>query len=268
MPRRRELPDDDALPSLPSFLNFRDAGGLDAGHGLRVRRGRLFRSEVPSGLTPRDRTGLAQVGIALAIDLRTARERSQSRAEHPAVARVLSIPLHEDPRWDVGLGHLARFLTAREDEHLFREHVGAYYRHLVRDRGPQIGAALQAIASAGGETSWLHCSAGRDRTGVVIALLHALLGVPDAALLAHFAESDAAYGARLARLTVALRALTLGRVPRGRIRTVLTTQPDILEEILDELRAQHGSIEGYLHEGCALGDGEIASLRAALLERA
>ncbi len=268
MPRAPEPWDRDALPALPSFLNFRDAGGIDAGNGQRVRRRVLLRSEVPSGLTAGDRSALEALDIALAIDLRTDRERGQRRAEHHAVARVLTIPLHEDPRWDVGLGHLARFLTAREGERVFRAHVGAYYRHLVSDRAAPIGAALRAIADTEGAPCWLHCRAGRDRTGVLVAILHALLGVPDAHVLAHFAESDRAFGARLARLTVVLRALTLLQVPRGRIRTVLTTQPDVLAEILDELRARHGSIEGYLRERCGLEAATVATLRASLLELA
>jgi len=264
--REHAPPADDALPALPSFLNFRDAGGLDAGHGQRVRRHVLLRSEVPSGLTARDRSALETLDITLAIDLRTERERGQRPAEHHGVARVLTIPLHEDPRWDVGLGHLARFLTARDGERVFRTHVGSYYRHLVTERGARIGGALRAIADTGGEPCWLHCRAGRDRTGVVVAILHALLGVSDAVLLAHFAQSDTAFGTRLARLTVALRALTLLRVPRERIRTVLTTQPDVLAEILEELRTRHGSIEGYVRESCGLDAGTVATLRASLLE--
>ncbi|MBX7196271.1 MAG: tyrosine-protein phosphatase [Sandaracinaceae bacterium] len=251
--------------SLERLPNFRDAGDLPTAEGRRLRAGRLFRSELPSLLSARDRAVLAGLSIALVCDLRTARERRRRPATVLATARRAWVPLHEDPRYDVGVGDLARFLVAREGEARFRAVVARYYRHLVLERASQLGAVLLALPQREGASSWVHCTAGRDRTGLVVALVQRTLGVPEPRVLASYRETDERYAVRLERLARVLRAATLRTVSDARMHTVLRTQPEILGTVLGELVARHGSIEGYVRQACGVGEEDLRALGRWLL---
>ncbi|MBN8612949.1 MAG: tyrosine-protein phosphatase [Deltaproteobacteria bacterium] len=255
------MPDALHLRSLP---NFRDIGGVPTRDGQRLTKGRVFRSERPHRIASADRVHLETLGVGLVIDLRTAADRTRNPAASIGRAHVRSIPLHEDPAFDIGLGHLARFLASEEGEARFRAFVAHYYRHLAHERAPQIGVAISAIARAS-EPVWIHCTAGRDRTGMLVAIAQSALGVPEDVVLAGFRETDLRYAVRLDRLRRVLRAITLLRVPDARIRAVLRCQSETLAEVLTELSSRHGSIEGYVREACGVDDATFAALRSSLI---
>lgn len=255
------MPDALHVRSLP---NFRDIGGVLTREGHALASGRVFRSERPHRISSDDRARLEALGVGLVIDLRTANDRAKNPAESIGHASVRSIPLHEDPSFDIGLGHLARFLASAEGEARFRAFVARYYRHLAHERGPQIGVAITAIARAS-EPVWIHCTAGRDRTGMLVAIVQSALGVPEDVVLAGFRETDLRYSVRLERLRRVLRAITLLRVPDARIRAVLRCQSETLAEVLTELSSRHGSIEGYVREACGVDDTTFAALRSSLI---
>ena len=245
--------------------NFRDAGDLPAAAGSRVRAGRLFRSEVPTGLDAADLARLQALGLGLVCDLRTDRERARRPVRALPVARRVHHPMHEDPRYDVGLRDLARFLVRSDGELQFHALVERYYRHLLFERAHATGALIESVAAHVDRPVWIHCTAGRDRTGVVIALLQRTLGVPEPLVLEGFRETDARYGRRLERVTRVLRALTLRRVSEARIHVVLRTQPELLTTLLGELTQRHGTIEGYLRQRCGVSEASVARIRDALL---
>jgi protein-tyrosine phosphatase len=247
--------------------NFRDAGDVPASGGARVRAGRLFRSEVPTRLDANDHARVAALGIGLVCDLRTERERARRPVHGLVVAHRVHHPLHEDPRYDVGLRDLARFLVRSDGELQFHALVERYYRHLLFDRARAIGALFTSIAEHAERPVWIHCTAGRDRTGVAIALLQRTLGVPEPRVLEGFRETDARYGQRLERVTRVLRALTLRRVSEARIHVVLRTQPELLASLLAELESRHDTIEGYLRQRCGVSEASIGRIRDALLSR-
>lgn len=265
--RRTGICSDDPVPDalrLRSLPNFRDIGGVPTRDGHRLTTGRVFRSERPHRIAPGDRARLETLGVGLVIDLRTAADRTKNPAAATGRAQVRSIPLHEDPSFDIGLGHLARFLASAEGEARFRAFVARYYRHLAHERAPQIGVAITAVAGAR-EPVWIHCTAGRDRTGMLVAILEGALGVPEDIVLAGFRETDLRYAARLERLRRVLRAITLLRVPDARIRAVLRCQSETLAEVLTELSSRHGSIEGYVRHACGVDDATFAALRSSLI---
>lgn len=258
---------DDPVPDalrLRSLPNFRDIGGVPTRDGHRLTTGRVFRSERPRRIASEDRIRLETLGVGLVIDLRTAVDRTKNPAASIGRARARSIPLHEDPSFDLGLGHLARFLASEGGEARFRAFVAHYYRHLAYERAPQIGVAITAIAGAS-DPVWIHCTAGRDRTGMLVAIVQSALGVPEDVVLAGFRETDLRYAARLERLVRALRAITLLRVPEARIRNVLRTQAETLADVLRGLERTHGSIEGYVREACGVDDATFAALRSSLI---
>jgi len=107
-----------------------------------------------------------------------------------------------------------------------------------------------------------HCTAGKDRTGVLSALVLTLLGVDEDAVVADYALS----GEAMTRL----RAKLLVKYPEGRetieaISEVFSAAPEQMEQLLDHLRAEYGSVSAYV-DGLGTTPAVIGALRAALLE--
>ncbi|HUA95973.1 MAG TPA: tyrosine-protein phosphatase, partial [Acidimicrobiales bacterium] len=153
--------------TLEGAVNFRDLGGYPAAGGRTIRWRTLFRADGLSRLTPTDRSVIRQLGIATVVDLRTSAEVERGR-----------FPVEEIP---VGFHHLP-LLDEVPDPQRFEiapGMLGAQYLEIARDAGRQIAQILSIIAERASHPVIVHCTAGKDRTGVLVAVLMALLGVDD-----------------------------------------------------------------------------------------
>jgi protein tyrosine/serine phosphatase len=108
----------------------------------------------------------------------------------------------------------------------------------------------------------VHCAAGKDRTGVLIAVLLGLLGVPDETIVADYALS--------AQAMTALRRKLIERHPEGeevitRANELFSAAPSNITNLLEVLRERYGSITAY-GEAAGIGPDVVASLRDVLLE--
>jgi protein-tyrosine phosphatase len=236
---------------LEGAVNFRDLGGYPAGDGRTVRWRSLFRADGLSHLTRPDRAIVRQLGIATVIDLRSRSEVDAGR-----------FPVDDIP---VGFHHVP-LVTELPDAELFQKvpgFVAAHYQDIARQSGAQVATALGIVAERHAHPVIVHCTAGKDRTGVLVAVILALLGVDDETIAADYALSAAAM--------TALRARLLERNPSWTelIETVgdvmFSATPDNITRLLGSLRGEYGSIEAY---AAAHGAGEtvVAGLRDALLE--
>ncbi|MDL5159718.1 tyrosine-protein phosphatase [Actinomycetospora termitidis] len=157
-------------------LNFRDLGGLPAGPGRRTRRGVLFRSDTLQALTDDDVALLVdRLGLEVVIDLRIGDEAVQ-QGRGPLVGRdvtYLNAPLRE---------------AEPNDEPPARQALLFSLMHLEAPTSV-LGSVIRAAAAFAGRPTVVHCAAGKDRTGLVVALLLALAGVDRAAIVADYLAS-------------------------------------------------------------------------------
>ena len=165
------------------LLNLRDVGGVKCADGRRVRRGRLFRSATPDFATPADVATLERLGIRAVLDLRTAPERtypvpaadgsSDGTTQWTTRAPLGHFAVHTIPLltqlWDPGM--LAA-TNARADRFLADR-----YLEMCERGAPMIVECFQLLANERATPILVHCTAGKDRTGVLVALLLATLGV-------------------------------------------------------------------------------------------
>lgn len=218
-------------PSAPRFLdlgglvNARDLGGWATEGGGRTRFGRVVRSELPRGRARAARDGLAHLGVRTIVDLRSSRER-----------RAAPGPFATDRRFEVVAVDVIGPVDAARDAGRLPAHDGDLARvyldvlALARDR---LLEALTAVRDAGPRGATLiHCSAGKDRTGLVAALLLRGAGV-DADRVA---EEYALTHERLAPLRPELMegAATLG-VPARTYARLLEARPEFLRPFLDRV---------------------------------
>jgi protein-tyrosine phosphatase len=235
--------------AIAGALNFRDVGGLPVGAAATTRRGVLFRSGTLARLDAPARAAIGRLGLRRVIDLRDDDEvnREQSRLD-PPVSDTLRVPLF--------LGSAASF---------FVEDLGLdeLYSRIVDDSAPALVEVARGVL--GSQPVLVHCTAGKDRTGVSIALILAAAGVDEDAIVADYARTAELLPAERNRRILAW--LRSAHPASGRLEELATASPErVMRSLLERLRATHGAPVEYLR-AAGLGDDEIRELRRILVAR-
>ena len=205
-------------------FNFRDLGGYATVDQREVRRGVLYRSDSLHRLSPADLARLAALPIRAVIDLRTHAELDEhGRVADHDTRRFEHIPC-EDGSDD--------YLQPRAD----------IYLAFAQLRSVQIASVFRFIAYEEGPIAF-HCFSGKDRTGVVSALLLSALGVPDAVIAEDFELSDRSLppATAWAEAHDTKWSAWIAAAPPG----VLSSPAEAMLEFLEKVRAGYGSIDGY-----------------------
>jgi protein-tyrosine phosphatase len=252
-----------------SLTNFRDIGGQQTSDGHVVKTGVLFRSEDLSRIKTRDLEQLRQLNLRLICDLRSPAEcrRRPSRVAADSSLRIVNIPLHDEAKLKGNGKLLLRCLLSKNGDAHFRAFCRGYYHHLAFERTALVGQVVSLLAREESLPALIHCTAGRDRTGFIAALIQLLLGVPYQTVLDEYLCTNDRYAPRLEKLLKLVRILTLFQVPSERVRLLLMAHPDSLAEVHDSIVREHGSIEGYLSDACSLDGQALKTLRQSLLVR-
>jgi hypothetical protein len=229
--------------------NARDVGGYPTADGRRVRWRALLRSDNLCRLTERGRGQLVAYGVRTIVDLRHADEHRIDPPPYGANTAPGAVPLYlSRPLYDLDdQGTLARL-------HWTRARYGANYCVLLDGFRRNAAAVFGAVAGAPDGGVLVHCHAGKDRTGVVVAVLLALAGVPTARIVVDYAISQQVLWPRWEADRLDAPTLPPPRAP-----------PEAMEEVLGWLEREHGGAEGYLR-AIGLGDEEVGRLRERLLD--
>jgi protein-tyrosine phosphatase len=230
---------------LPGTLNLRDLGGYPTSDGGTVRWRTLLRSDALHRLDDSGRAALAGFGLRTVVDLRTDEETENAPSGlHGTGARLFHVPLIRAE----GIGTLPPELAA-------------VYRHMIDDRGAAIAEAVGRLSADGALPGLIHCSAGKDRTGLVAALVLEVIGVPDEIIAADYALSAENLNADTAQVISQIQAISGGhRLDLG----VLGSPPELILATLARVRDQAGSVAAYLVRH-GLPQPAIDSLRGALV---
>lgn len=247
--------------------NFRDIGGYTTVDGRHVRWGEVYRSSELAKLTPADAARVDSLHVDTVVDLRTEEERS----------RAASVWTHEPPNvYASPKPSLApvmhTILAAAGTPEGARSGLIEFYSHMPDDYRTEYAAMFHRIA-AGDLPMLVHCTAGKDRTGVAVALLLTAVGVPrqtvvdDYSLTEKLVPPAAAAAQRPAPVGAAVPAASpLAQLPEESRRALWRSDPLYIEAALDSMQREYGSIDGYLERGLGLSKPEIKSLRKVLLE--
>lgn len=235
--------------ALPGMLNLRDVGGYRVtAAGGRTTWRCLLRSD---GLHRLDDAGageLGRLGLRTVIDLRSSAEAEIAPSPVDALAEHGALTLHI-PLLGADLTELPGTLAEIYD--------------FVIDRcGSAIGAAVRVLARPGALPALVHCTAGKDRTGLVVAFVLSAVGVPDLVVAADYALSSLYLDPQ--------NTQTIGQIQAdsglGASLTValLASPPELILRALDRARQRSGSVAGYLAE-CGVTAADLQNLRTALV---
>lgn len=239
---------------LSAPVNLRDLGGIRIAGGV-LREGLALRADDLAVITDDDAARLVSVGLTAVIDLRTSDEVALTGrgplAAHPVAYHHL--PLMESI--SVGMP---------EDGPFVIDHVamGEMYARMVETAAPQLASALGIIALSPGATAF-HCAAGRDRTGVLAAVLLLVLGADDDDIVTDYARTDPnmpaikkrmrpVMGVLLARMSFDLDTMTAMTLSEGPMDISMRT-------MLACLRERHGDALAPLR-AAGLSDAIVARL--------
>jgi protein-tyrosine phosphatase len=236
---------------VPGTFNFRDVGGLPARDGS-VRHGVLYRSDGLHRLGDEGRAVLRRLGVGTVIDLRDDNE-----------ARLMPDDLHG---LDVEVRRLPVFEGSGASQGERGISLEKLYHRIVTQHAPIVVDAVREIASSGDRAVLVHCTAGKDRTGVVVALTLLAAGVEREAVISDYIVTESHLAGEWLEEMVAL----IGRygIPdTPELRTLMGGSPrEAIEVALDEVERRHGTAREYLLAS-GLARHELESLEALLIER-
>ena len=225
--------------------NTRDLGGYAARSGRITGWRRFLRSDGLHNLTPEDQRSLWEYGVRLVVDLRTPEEisRQPDRWEACPELKSLGVPMLDRINSSFFQGRLPDTMSEM------------YCSLLDSPSGKEaVRQVFTAFMEAEGGVLY-HCTAGKDRTGVISMLLLKLAGVPDEAVIADYAATQGYMEKIFAEQRKAL--LKAGHsIPDH----VLASQPEEMARTLSHLTGRYGTVEQYL-AGCGLSPTQLCRLR-------
>jgi protein-tyrosine phosphatase len=231
------------------WFNMRDVGGYHAGDGQAVRWERLYRAAAPMRLTAYDLERVRVLGLRTQIDLRGADEAASSSPlselgieYHPAPVATLEMLPELDRRTGAGIS---------ADRYLAYLDLGA----------AGIRRTFELLAEPRTYPATVHCGLGNHRTGVLIALILEVLGVPRATIMLDYGFTNP----ELDRLAALWRERGWIDPGQATIDPLFRVRPEVIGEFLAMVDERHGGVEAYLRS-IGVPPSAITSLRAELLE--
>ena len=229
--------------SFDGVFNFRDVGGYAADGNRSVAWRRVFRSGALEQMTGCD-VALAteELGLSTVLDLRHPEELAS--VEHQlgplfeADVQRHHLSLHPA---DMQLGEYRKSM----DKELGQGLSGRRYFAWLRFAGLQLATAFELLAEKSTYPVVIHCTAGKDRTGITIGLLLNLIGVADEQVVADYELSNLSTGPLIEYLESVGR---LPDLPADELQKRVATPAERMEEFLALLREQYGGARGYLRE--------------------
>lgn len=237
-------------------VNVRDLGGHVTENGATTRFGRVVRADSVGLLTDAGWNAVVEYGIRTVVDLRYSTERDADPPRELDV-EVVHLSLFGEPdaaRW----AELDALGFAAEDTAGFTRVV---YLEVLEEHRANLAAAVAAVGHAAPGGVVVHCHAGKDRTGLVTALLLRLAGVPRADVAFDYSLSERNLAPQIDRWV----AEAADEPERERRRRIGATPAAAMESLLEEIERRYGGVQGYLEAGGA-SEADLRAARARLLD--
>lgn len=227
---------------LDSVWNARDLGGYPTADGGKTASHRFLRSATLHQVTPEDQQALYDYGVRLVVDLRSLLELEDAPNPMKGYRDVVycNIPLDDEIQAEGLEGH-------------FPDNMGEMYVRLLDHNQDAMARVLTQLAACQG-CALFHCTAGKDRTGVIAMLLLDAAGVDEDTLIADYAATEGYMEGMFAVQRAMLDRMGVS-YPEG----IFQSRPDFMRLALDHLRAQYGTALDYFH-AIGLAEQTVAHL--------
>ncbi len=255
---------------IASIPNFRSLHGLPAADGRRLQGHRVLRSGRLNDMTAADWAALQGLGLKTVCDLRSAAECERAptalpqASVHGGTPTLLQFGIDRDVRADEAL---AKVLTDNPTAAGARQLMLHIYRAFPQAFAARLERWL-ALFEHSDAPVLVHCTAGKDRTGFLVAMLLSALGMAHEVVLADYLRSAQGFDAqpaRVAEMQLHMQVMTGVALAEQACLPILDTRADYLQAALEVIDAQHGSVAQYLHDVAGFDHDRLARLRDRLL---
>lgn len=252
---------------VPGLPNFRDLAGrplpIHSRPGYTIKPGLVFRSAEPSRLTEDGISALQDLKISHVYDLRSRNEIERyatGTREWPGAERVF-VPVFLDEDYSPeAIAVRFRNYTAEGSEGFVEA-----YRGIWETGTKPINTIFSHLARPDPSPLLIHCTAGKDRTGVICAFILSICGVDNQTIAREYALTEVGLGNfRDELLKSVMKVPELQDNPEGAKR-MLGAKPENMLAALETLRKEHGSVEQFLVKNCGLSEDDLEQVRNNLI---
>jgi protein-tyrosine phosphatase len=237
-------------------VNVRDLGGLPTADGEVTRFNRIVRADNLDRLSAAGRRALVEHHVTRIVDLRFPEERVDE-AVRGAPVEVVHVSVLGDTRTREWEAEQNAALDAAADVTSYLVRSYGAFLELYRDR---FAAAVRAVAGAPEGAVVVHCMGGKDRTGLLTALLLRIAGVQPDVIAADYALTEE----NLAPSAAAWIAAAADEAERRRRALLQPAPAEAMRSVVDELEERHGGVREYLR-GAAVSPDELDRIQRRLL---
>lgn len=255
------IPPDSVFIDIEGVVNVRDIGGMTTSDNRTVKMGKVYRSASLSYITPNGKEALSALQPCLICDLRS--EDEIINDPDPQFEGIRHETLNMATEGDKAKRLWLLLFNPRKLEGLLPE---LYTSIILEENAPAIQRVMHMMLDEANYPMLIHCTAGKDRTGVIVALVLALIGVPEEIIVADYTQSNHFYYHYEQIAHRLLRRLAFLRLNSANLFPILAAHPDTMRAVFRYLEMRYGGVMEYAETRLAFGADEVARLKGMLLE--
>ena len=242
-----------------SIHNFRDFGGYQTKNGVWLKKGLLYRSGDLSKATDADLEKLSALKIKTICDLRSKKERFLEPDRFPDVepTTFFNIPMRPIVDYHArSLGRLFSLMFGKERKMDYIAESYKAYREYATGYLPQLKALFERISNPDNLPLLIHCSAGKDRTGVVSSFIQQMLDIPLDVAMEDYLKTNENLGAYIDEIVERLRKLAYFGVPWQMYMPLFDARVDYLNAAFSQVKDEFGAFDEWMRRGLGFSEKE------------
>jgi protein-tyrosine phosphatase len=245
---------------MESIINFRDFGSYKTYNGTLIKKGLLYRSGDLSKATDTDLEQLSSLGIKTICDLRSETERNNEPDRMPTARPFTFFNIPMRPIIDYHARSLRRLFSLMFGQERRVDYIAESqqaYREYAINYLPQLKALFQRISNPENLPLLIHCSAGKDRTGVVSGLLQLVLGVPFETVMDDYLISNEHLNGYKQDVFRRLSKLGIFGIPWEKMYGPLfAARSDFMNAAITQVKEEFGAIDEWFRRGLGFSERE------------
>ena len=246
-----------------SIHNFRDFGGYQTQNGKRLKKGLLYRSGDLAKATKADLAKISALGIKTICDLRSERERMMEPDRIPDAEPITFFNIPMRPIVDYHARSLERLFSLMFGKERRMDYIAELhkaYREYATGYLPQLRSLFERISDPGNLPLLIHCSAGKDRTGVVSSLIQQMSGVSLETAMSDYLKTNDNLGVYTEEIVKRLRKLSYFGVPWKMYLPLFDARVDYLNAALTQVKEEFGALDEWMQRGLGFSKNEQSAL--------
>jgi len=249
---------------MESIINFRDFGSYSTSNGTHIKKGLLYRSGDLSKATDTDLEYLSSLDIKTICDLRSESERKNEPDRVPTARPFTFFNIPMRPIIDYHARSLRRLVSLMFGEERHLDYIAESrqaYREYAINYLPQLKALFQRISEPENLPLLIHCSAGKDRTGVVSSLIQLVLGVPLETVMEDYLKTNEYMNVYKKDVYRRLSRLGIFGIPWKKMYGPLfAARSDFLNAAIAQVKEEFGAVDEWFRRGLGLSEREHLAL--------